>query len=98
VPSCTEGGVLGVLPGIIGSIQVLETIKLILGNGRTLIGRLIVFDALNSTCRELKLHKDPECSVCGEHPTVTELIDYETFCGVGAEPASRTLERAARRT
>lgn len=86
VPSCAEGGVLGVLPGIIGSIQALETIKLILGKGRTLIGRLIVFDALNFTFREFKLHKDPECSVCGEHPTVTELIDYEAFCGVGAEP------------
>ena len=86
VPSCAEGGVLGVLPGIIGSIQALETIKLILGKGSTLIGRLILFDALKFTFRELKLQKDPECSLCGEHPTVTELIDYEAFCGVGAEP------------
>ena len=86
VPSCAEGGVLGVLPGIIGSIQALETIKLILGKGSTLIGRLILFDALKFTFRELKLHKDPDCTVCGEHPTVTELIDYEAFCGVGAEP------------
>ncbi len=86
VPSCAEGGVLGVLPGIIGSIQALETIKLILGKGNTLIGRLILFDALQFTFRELKLHKDPECPVCGEHPSVTELIDYEAFCGVGAEP------------
>ncbi len=86
VPSCAEGGVLGVLPGIIGSIQALETLKLILGKGSTLIGRLILFDALKFTFRELKLHKDPDCTVCGEHPTVTELIDYEAFCGVGAEP------------
>ena len=87
VPSCAEGGVLGVLPGIIGSIQALETIKLILGKGSTLIGRLILFDALKFTFRELRLRKDPECPVCGEHPTVTELIDYEAFCGVGAAPA-----------
>ncbi|MCH7874827.1 MAG: molybdopterin-synthase adenylyltransferase MoeB [Gemmatimonadetes bacterium] len=87
VPSCAEGGVLGVLPGIIGSIQALETIKLILGKGSTLIGRLILFDALKFTFRELKLHKDPDCPLCGEHPTVTELIDYEAFCGLGAEPA-----------
>src|SRR3990172_9355405 len=87
VPSCAEGGVLGVLPGIIGSIQALETMKLILGKGSTLIGRLILFDALNLTFRELKLRKDPQCPVCGEHPTVTELIDYEAFCGVGAAPA-----------
>ena len=86
VPSCAEGGVLGVLPGIIGSIQALETMKLILGKGSTLIGRLILFDALKFTFRELKLRKDPECSLCGEHPTVTELIDYEAFCGIGAEP------------
>ncbi|MBI2403570.1 MAG: molybdopterin-synthase adenylyltransferase MoeB [Gemmatimonadetes bacterium] len=87
VPSCAEGGVLGVLPGIIGSIQALETMKLILGKGSTLIGRLILFDALNFTFRELKLRKDPQCPVCGENPTVTELIDYEAFCGVGAAPA-----------
>ncbi len=87
VPSCAEGGVLGVLPGIIGSIQALETIKLILGRGRTLIGRLILFDAMQFTMRELALHKDPACPVCGDNPTVTELIDYEAFCGVGATPA-----------
>jgi len=87
VPSCAEGGVLGVLPGIIGSIQALETMKLILGKGSTLIGRLILFDALTLTFRELKLRKDPQCPVCGEHPTVTELIDYEAFCGIGAAPA-----------
>jgi len=87
VPSCAEGGVLGVLPGIIGSIQALETIKLILGAGDTLIGRLVLFDALRLKFRELRLRKDPDCPLCGEHPTVRELIDYEAFCGIGAEPA-----------
>jgi len=87
VPSCAEGGVLGVLPGIIGSIQAMETIKLILGVGEPLIGRLVLFDALKLQFRELKLEKDPDCPVCGTHPTVTELIDYEAFCGVGAEPS-----------
>jgi len=87
VPSCAEGGVLGVLPGIIGSIQAMETIKLILGVGEPLIGRLVLFDALKLQFRELKLEKDPDCPVCGPHPTVTELIDYEAFCGIGAEPS-----------
>src|SRR6266849_6599288 len=87
VPSCAEGGVLGVLPGIIGSIQALETIKLILGAGQPLIGRLLLFDALQLRFRELRLEKDPACPVCGVHPTVTSLIDYEAFCGIGAEPA-----------
>jgi adenylyltransferase/sulfurtransferase len=87
VPSCAEGGVLGVLPGIIGSIQALETIKLILGAGDPLIGRLVLFDALKLQFRELKLAKDPDCPVCGFHPTVTSLIDYQAFCGVGAEPS-----------
>src|SRR6266567_3305236 len=82
VPSCAEGGVLGVLPGIVGSIQALETIKLILGKGRTLIGRLLLFDALDLKFRELKLRKNPECPVCGAHPTVTNLLDYEQFCGI----------------
>ena len=86
VPSCAEGGVLGVLPGIIGSIQALETIKLILGAGDTLIGRLILLDTLKFKIRELKLSKDPECPICGEHPTVKELIDYDAFCGIGTEP------------
>jgi adenylyltransferase/sulfurtransferase len=86
VPSCAEGGVLGVLPGIIGSIQAMETLKLILGAGDPLIGRLLLFDALTLKFRELQLRKDPECPVCGEHPTVRELIDYEAFCGIGAEP------------
>ena len=85
VPSCAEGGVLGVLPGIVGSIQALETIKLILGRGRTLIGRLLLFDALELKFRELKLRKNPECPVCGAHPSVTKLIDYEQFCGIRGE-------------
>jgi adenylyltransferase/sulfurtransferase len=86
VPSCAEGGVLGVLPGIIGTIQATETIKLILGRGEPLIGRFLIFDALRMKFRELKLRKDADCPVCGTHPTVTKLIDYDQFCGVG--PAS----------
>jgi len=82
VPSCAEGGVLGVLPGIIGSLQALEAIKLIIGNGEPLIGRLILFDALKFKIRELKLRKNPECPVCGENPIIHELIDYEQFCGI----------------
>ncbi|MBA3271655.1 MAG: molybdopterin-synthase adenylyltransferase MoeB [Acidobacteria bacterium] len=82
VPSCAEGGVLGVLPGIIGTIQATETIKLILGAGEPLIGRFLIYDALRMRFRELKLRKDAECPVCGMHPTVTALIDYEQFCGV----------------
>ncbi len=84
VPSCAEGGVLGVLPGIIGALQANETIKLIIGVGEPLIGRLLLFDALKMRFRELKLRKDPDCPVCGDHPSVRELIDYEAFCGVGA--------------
>jgi adenylyltransferase/sulfurtransferase len=87
VPSCAEGGVLGVLPGIIGSIQALEAMKLVLGRGETLVGRLLLFDALTLRFRELTLRRDPECPVCGQHPTVRELIDYEALCGVGAPPA-----------
>ncbi len=86
VPSCAEGGVLGVLPGIIGSIQALETIKWVLGAGDSLIGRLLLFDALKLRFRELRLRKDPACPLCGEHPSIHELIDYEAFCGIGAEP------------
>ena len=85
VPSCAEGGVLGVLPGIIGTIQANETIKLILGVGEPLIGRFLIFDALRMKFRELKLRKDPDCPVCGTHPTVTKLIDYEQFCGVAPQ-------------
>jgi len=82
VPSCAEGGVLGVLPGIVGSIQAIEAIKLLLGRGDTLIGRLLVFDALRMKFRELKLRKNPECPICGLNPTIKELIDYEEFCGL----------------
>ena len=93
VPSCAEGGVLGVLPGIIGTIQATETIKLLLGGGSTLIGRLLLYDAWNMRFRELKLRRDVDCPVCGDHPTVRELIDYDQFCGItppqtAAQPAS----------
>jgi adenylyltransferase/sulfurtransferase len=82
VPSCAEGGVLGILPGLLGVIQATEVIKLILGKGDTLIGRLLLVDALNMRFRELKLRKNPECPVCGANPTVTQLIDYDHFCGI----------------
>ena len=87
VPSCAEGGVLGVLPGIVGTIQAAETLKLIIGKGEPLIGRLLLFDALAMKFRELKLRKNPECPVCGSHPTVTHLIDYAQFCGIRGEEA-----------
>ena len=83
VPSCAEGGVLGVLPGIIGSLQALEVIKLLLGVGTSLVGRLLLFDGRNMQFRELALEKDSQCPVCGANPTVTTLIDYEAFCGMG---------------
>jgi len=85
VPSCAEGGVLGVLPGVIGTIQATETIKLIIGQGQPLIGRLLLYDALEMSFQELKLRKNPDCPVCGQHPTVTQLIDYEAFCGLAPE-------------
>ena len=87
VPSCAEGGVLGVLPGVIGTIQATETIKLILGAPGTLVGRLLLYDAWNMKFRELKLRRDPTCPVCGDQPTIRELIDYEEFCGVNVPPA-----------
>jgi adenylyltransferase/sulfurtransferase len=87
VPSCAEGGVLGVLCASIGSIQVNEAIKLITGIGETLAGRLMIYDALEMTYRSVKVRKDPECPVCGKNPTVTELIDYEEFCGAVSEEA-----------
>ena len=87
VPSCAEGGVLGILPGIVGVIQATEVIKLILGKGEPLIGRLLLVDALSMRFRELKLRKNPECPVCGVNPTVTQLIDYNQFCGIAPEPA-----------
>jgi molybdopterin/thiamine biosynthesis adenylyltransferase/rhodanese-related sulfurtransferase len=92
VPSCAEGGVLGVLPGIIGTLQALETIKLILSEGEPLIGRLVLFDALKFTFRELKLKKDPNCPVCGEKRTIHELIDYEQFCGVKPPTTEETID------
>jgi len=88
VPSCAEGGVLGILPGLVGVIQATEVIKLILGKGEPLIGRLMLVDALTMRFRELKLRKNPDCPVCGKNPTVTELIDYNQFCGISAEPAA----------
>ncbi len=84
VPSCAEGGVLGVLPGIVGSLQATEAIKWITGAGKSLVGRLLLFDALSMAFREVKLQKDPDCLVCGAHPTITEPIDYEGFCGVSS--------------
>ncbi|MBI4353041.1 MAG: molybdopterin-synthase adenylyltransferase MoeB [Candidatus Omnitrophica bacterium] len=83
VPSCAEGGVLGILPGVIGVIQATEVVKLILGKGESLIGRLLLYDALKMHFREVKFRKNPKCPVCGENPTIKELIDYEAFCGLG---------------
>jgi adenylyltransferase/sulfurtransferase len=85
VPSCAEGGVLGILPGLVGVIQATEVIKLILGKGEPLIGRLLLVDALAMRFRELKLKKNPECPVCGKNPAVTQLIDYQQFCGLATE-------------
>jgi len=85
VPSCAEGGVLGILPGLVGVMQATEVIKLILGAGEPLIGRLLLIDALGMKFRELKLRKNPDCPACGTHPTVTQLIDYNEFCGIRGE-------------
>jgi sulfur-carrier protein adenylyltransferase/sulfurtransferase len=90
VPSCAEGGVLGILPGLIGMVQATEAVKIILGQGTTLKGRLLLYDALNMSFRELKLRRDPNCPVCGDHPTVTKLIDYQEFCGMRPAPSSST--------
>ncbi len=92
VPSCAEGGVLGVLPGIIGAIQANETVKLILGKGMPLVGRLLLFDALNMKFRELKLRKNPDCPACGEHRTLTRLIDYNEFCGIRGEESQPAVQ------
>ena len=86
VPSCAEGGVLGVLPGIVGCIQATEILKLALGKGSPLVNRLMLFNALDMEFRELKLRRDPKCPICGDNPTITELVDYEEFCGIGLEP------------
>jgi len=90
VPSCAEGGVLGILPGVIGTIQATETVKLIIGVGEPLINRFMIYDALRMKFRELKLRRDPDCPVCGDRPTVTQLIDYEQFCGV--TPGAQVLD------
>jgi adenylyltransferase/sulfurtransferase len=82
VPSCAEGGVLGILPGVIGLLQATEAIKMILGAGDSMAGRLLLYDALATEFREVKVRKDPDCPLCGDHPTITELVDYEAFCGV----------------
>ncbi len=94
VPSCAEGGVLGILPGTIGLIQATEAVKLILGVGEPLVGRLVLYDALAMKFRELKLRRNPECPVCGDHPTITKLIDYQQFCGITPpqEPAKTERE------
>jgi adenylyltransferase/sulfurtransferase len=89
VPSCAEGGVLGILPGIIGVIQATEAIKLIIGRGEPLIGRLLLFDALKMKFKELKLRRNPQCPLCGDHPTIRELIDYDQFCGVTPQPENK---------
>jgi sulfur-carrier protein adenylyltransferase/sulfurtransferase len=92
VPSCAEGGVLGILPGLIGVVQATEAVKLILGTGEPLVGRLLLYDALGMRFRELKLRRDPECPVCGDHPTVTKLIDYQEFCGVPHQETPQTAQ------
>jgi molybdopterin/thiamine biosynthesis adenylyltransferase/rhodanese-related sulfurtransferase len=94
VPSCAEGGVLGVLPGIVGSLQASEALKLILGIGEPLTGRLLLFDALEGRFRQVRVHKNPACPVCGEHPTITQLIDYEEFCGIPHGGNGATAEPA----
>jgi len=90
VPSCAEGGVLGILPGLVGVIQATETVKLILGKGEPLIGRVLLVDAFGMKFRQLKLKKNPDCPVCGAHPTITKLIDYQQFCGIRGEEAPVT--------
>ncbi len=82
VPSCAEGGVLGVLPGIIGLLQGMEALKILLGKGKPLIGRMLFYDALEARFRDIKIHKDPDCPICGKSPTITQLIDYQHFCGI----------------
>jgi sulfur-carrier protein adenylyltransferase/sulfurtransferase len=99
VPSCAEGGVLGILPGLIGCIQATEAVKLLLGKGSTLIGRLLLYDALQMRFREFTVRRNPQCPACGDHPTVTKLIDYEQFCGVrGQEASPSTANDAASET
>ena len=92
VPSCAEGGVLGVLPGMVGTLQATEVIKLLLGIGCPLVGRLVLFDALELNFREVRLRRDPDCPICGDHPTIDKLIDYEQFCGVGQVEEEEVVE------
>ena len=92
VPSCAEGGVLGILPAVVGSIQATETVKIVLGKGESLSGRLVLYDALNMKFRELKLRRNPACPVCGDNPTVKELIDYQQFCGIPQQAAAQAAE------
>ncbi len=91
VPSCAEGGVLGILPGVIGLIQATEAVKMILGIGKSLVGRLLLYDALNMEFRELTIKRDPSCPVCGDKPTITELVDYYSFCGVPGHGSSQVF-------
>ena len=97
VPNCAEGGVLGVVPGVVGSLQALEAVKLILARGSTLAGRLLIFDGMALEWREIRIRRDPACPVCGDHPTQTELIDYELFCGLDPEdePMTRSANEGA---
>jgi adenylyltransferase/sulfurtransferase len=90
VPSCAEGGVLGILPGLIGLVQATETVKLILGIGQPLAGRLLLYDALGMRFREVKVRRDPDCPICGDHPSIRELVDYQQFCGVRRDAAPQT--------
>jgi rhodanese-related sulfurtransferase len=92
VPSCAEGGVLGILPGTIGLIQATEALKMILGKGDLLVGRLLLYNAMDMKFREVKLQKDPECPVCGVNPSITKLIDYEQFCGIGLGQEEATVD------
>ena len=92
VPSCAEGGVLGVLPGVIGMLQATEVIKLLVGGGETLAGRLLLYDAWKMKFRELKLESDPDCPICGRHPTITKLIDYEQFCNIRTKQDETPVE------
>ena len=98
VPSCAEGGVLGILPGLIGCIQATEAVKLILGQGSPLIGRLLLYDALQMSFREFKVRRNPRCPMCGDQPTITQLIDYEQFCGVRGQEAPAPADGRAGRS
>ena len=91
VPNCAEAGVIGALPGLVGSIQALEVVKLIMGIGETLTSRLLLIDALNMEFREVKVRRNPDCKLCGDNPEVTELIDYEIFCGISPAPAEAAV-------